>query len=243
VKRLAQAIIRLLPVPVARGLARVAILRLGLERDPRAGLRHLLALDNEIEWQLDKQAIALDGGVHAKHRLMRYHDFFVDRVRRGDRVLDIGCGKGELAYDLVQRAGARVVGIDSNADYLRFARTRFTAPELDFVEGDVLVELPEGPFDVVILSNVLEHIGPRRELLRRLVEEAAPTRMLVRVPMWSRHWAVPLRRELGLFAYNDPTHEIEYEPDQLRDELAAAGLAITEQVLNWGEIWVEARPV
>jgi 2-polyprenyl-3-methyl-5-hydroxy-6-metoxy-1,4-benzoquinol methylase len=239
-KRLAQELIRLLPVPLARFLARVAVLRLGLERDPRAGLRHLLALDNEVEWQLDKQAIALDSGVHAKHRLMRYHDFFVDRVRPGERVLDVGCGKGELAHDLATRAQARVVGIDLNADYLRFARERFSAPELEFVLGDVLAGVPDGPFDVVVLSNVLEHIAPRVELLRRLVEEATPQRVLIRVPMSNRHWAVPLRHELGMFAFNDPTHEVEYEPDQLRDELAAAGLAVTDQVLSWGEIWVEA---
>jgi SAM-dependent methyltransferase len=237
VKRLAQAIIRLLPGPFARIVARIAILRLGLERDPRSGLRHLLALVNEVEWQIDKQAIALDGGVHAKHRLMRYHDFFVDRVRPGERVLDVGCGKGELAYDLAARAGAHVVGVDLNEDYLRFARDRFAAPRLEFVSGDVLEGLPDGPFDVVVLSNVLEHIGPRVELLGRLT---AP-RLLVRVPLWSRHWSVPLRRELGLFAYNDPTHAIEYEPDELRRELGAAGFEVTEEIVTWGEIWAEAR--
>jgi 2-polyprenyl-3-methyl-5-hydroxy-6-metoxy-1,4-benzoquinol methylase len=241
-KPVVQALLRLLPVRLARLLARVAVLRLGLERNPAAGLRHLLELDNEVEWQLDKQAIAHDGGVHAKHRLMRYHDFFVERVRPGERVLDVGCGKAELAHDLVVRADARVVGIDMNEDYLRFARKRFADPKLELVSGDVLAALPEGPFDVVVLSNVLEHIAPRIELLRRLLAEASPARVLIRVPMWNRHWAVPLRHELGMFAYNDPTHEIEYEPEELRRELAEAGLAVTEQVLGWGEIWVEARP-
>ena len=225
---------------LALPLARAATLRPGSTRSG-VRLRHLLELDTELGRQLDKQAIAYDGGVHAKHRLMRYHDFFVERVRPGERVLDVGCGKGELALDLATRAGADVVGIDVNEDYLRFARERFRG--VDFRRQDALAGLPEGHFDVVVLSNVLEHIAPRVELLRRLVAEAAPGRVLIRVPMSNRHWAVPLRSELGLDPYNDPTHETEYEPEELRRELAEAGLEVTDEVLVWGEIWAEARPV
>jgi hypothetical protein len=39
------------------------------------------------------------------------------------------------------------------------------------------------------------------------------------------------------------THEIEYEPEVLRAELGAAGLEVTEEIVVWGEIWVEARPM
>jgi len=57
--------------------------------DPRRAARELLQLEAETRRQLDVTAIRLDDGVHAKHRLTAYHDFFVDRVRRGDRVLDV----------------------------------------------------------------------------------------------------------------------------------------------------------
>ena len=68
-----------------------------------------------------------DGVAHAKHRLTGYHDFFVERVGQGQRVLGIGCGKGELAYDIAERAGASVVAIDRAAWALTFARRRFRA--------------------------------------------------------------------------------------------------------------------
>jgi len=209
---------------------------------PAEGLRRLLSLDDRLQARIDLLAIDLDGGVHAKHRLTAYHDFFVERIHRGERVLDVGCGKGELAYDLAVAAGARVTGLDRSRDVLDFARARFPAEGLEFVEGDVLTWDPPHDYDVVVLSNVLEHIAPRVSVLRRLGSMARPSRFLVRVPMSERDWLVPLRKELGLPYFNDPTHETEYTVEQLRSELAAAGIAIEELVQRWGELWVVGRP-
>lgn len=207
---------------------------------PDEGLRRILRLDDHLHERVDGLAMELDGGVHAKHRLTGYHDFFVAHVRAGERVLDVGCGKGELAHDLVSRAGATVTGIDVSRPSLEFARGRY--PEVEFVEADVLTWEPPRPFDVVVLSNVLEHIAPRVELLRRLQESVHPDRILLRVPSEERDWLVPLRKELGLPHFSDPTHETEYTVDQLRSELAAAGLHADELVLRWGELWAVARP-
>lgn len=205
-------------------------------------MKELLELHQDTYDRADLGAIAYDGGVHAKHRLIRYHDYFVDRVSAGERVLDVGCGKGELAYDLVERSGARVVGIDNNPYYLAFARDRFRHPDLSFVETDILEPLPSAPFDVVILSNVLEHFDDRVGLLRRIMAAAMPSRVLLRVPVWARDWIVPLREELGLRAFSDTTHYTEYDPESFRAELAEAGLDVTELELIWGEIWATARP-
>ena len=45
-------------------------------------------------------------------------------LRRGDRILDIGCGKAELLIRLVQQSGAEGVGVDRSAAFLRLARER-----------------------------------------------------------------------------------------------------------------------
>jgi SAM-dependent methyltransferase len=208
---------------------------------PEEALRRLFLLDDHLRARIDGLAIQLDGGVHAKHRLIGYHAFFRERIEPGDRVLDIGCGKGELAADLAL-SGARVTGIDVNAGSLAFARERFADSGVELVEGDVLAwELPHD-FDVVVLSNVLEHIGPRVELLSRLRDEAHPRRFLIRVPSRERDWIVPLRDQLGLPWYSDPTHETEYTVEQLREELTAAGLVLDELVQRWGELWASASP-
>jgi len=206
---------------------------------PAEGLRRLLRLDDHLHERIDGLAIDLDDGVHAKHRLTGYHDFFLRHIRPGERVLDVGCGKGELAHDLAARGGAVVTGIDVSRPSLEFARARFEGVE--FLEGDVLTWTPPHDYDVVVLSNVVEHIGPRVELLRRLRAVAHPDRFLIRVPSEERDWLVPLRKELGLPHFSDPTHETEYTVEQLRSELADAGLRIDELVQRWGELWAVAR--
>jgi SAM-dependent methyltransferase len=55
-------------------------------------------------------------------------------LERGDRVLDIGCGVGDVAARLDGR-GVDVVGIDSNAELIAAARARY--PQVRFVEADV----------------------------------------------------------------------------------------------------------
>lgn len=202
----------------------------------------LLHVHQDTYDRVDLAAIRYDGGVHAKHRLTRYHDFFVERVRPGDRVLDVGCGKGELAYDLADRAGATVVGIDTNPWSLEFARQRFVHPGLVFVNADGHDYVPDAPFDAVVLSNVLEHIDDRVALLRRLVQVATPASVLIRVPVLRRDWIVPLRQELGLPYFSEETHVTEYDREQMEDELESAGLRVVELIQVWGELWVEAKP-
>jgi 2-polyprenyl-3-methyl-5-hydroxy-6-metoxy-1,4-benzoquinol methylase len=201
-------------------------------------LTRLLRLDELLQERIDVLAADLDDGVHAKHRLIGYHNFFVERIAAGESVLDIGCGKGELAHDIAQRAGARVTGLDWNAGSLAFARSHFD--DVEFVEADALAWQPPHGYDVVVLSNVLEHIAPRVELLSRLREAAQPSRMLIRVPSRERDWLVPLRAELGLPHLSDPTHEIEYTQAELEEELRAAGLTPMEVQQRWGELWVVA---
>jgi 2-polyprenyl-3-methyl-5-hydroxy-6-metoxy-1,4-benzoquinol methylase len=211
-------------------------------RDNGEALRRLFAVDDLLQGEIDQLSIRRDGGVHPKHRLTRYHDFFVARVQPGDRVLDVGCGKGELAHDLAERAGASVVGLDVLPEKIAFARQRFAHPGVAYVEADVYDFAPDDRFDAVVLSNVLEHLREREAVLRRIVELARPQRLLIRVPAFDRHWQVPLRRELGITYFSDPTHETEYVVETLRTELEAAGLELDSLESRWGELWVEARP-
>src|SRR4051812_17242233 len=70
----------------------------------------------------------------------------------GERILDLGCGTGELAAKIAER-GATVVGLDSDANMIEQARARF--PHLEFVCGDGH-EFSLGQFDCVF-SNAALH--------------------------------------------------------------------------------------
>jgi len=209
---------------------------------PDEALRLLFRLDTRLYQVQGRKAVEYGGGIHTKHRHIRYHDFFVARVRPGEKVLDVGCGMGAMAYDVAQEKGARVVGIDLNTDSIAMACERHSHPNVQYIVGDVLKDLPEGVFDVVILSNVLEHLPERAVFLRRLLELTKTSRFLIRVPLFERDWRVPLKKELDVEWRLDPTHEIEYTVEAFEAEQTAAGLSIAHQEIRWGEIWVEARP-
>ena len=228
----------LFPFAVWRPLFRLWLATLRADPDRRRAMRRLLEAYQDAYVGVDLGAILYDEGVHAKHRLTGYHDFFVERIHR-ERVLDVGCGKGELAYDIAERTGSTVLAIDSSPWMLEFARKRFAHPRVTYVEANALDYKPDAPVQVAVLSNVLEHIGPRVELLAAL-RAAGTERLLIRVPLLNRDWTVPLREELGLPHFSDREHEVEYDEQLLRGELTAAGWEMSDPSFVWGEIWVEA---
>ena len=135
-----------------------------------------------------------------------------------------------------------MVGIDLSADHIAQARQRYAHPRAEYRVGDALQELPDGPFDVVILSSVLEHLPMRPAFLRRVQRVARPARFLIRAPLFDRDWRVPLKRELDVEWRLDLTHEIEYTLESFATEMASADLRITYQEVRWGEIWAEVVP-
>lgn len=202
--------------------------------------RLFLGLDNKLDEFVNELLPYTESGVHPKHRLMNYHQFFLDNVSASDRVLDVGCGQGIVANDIAAKAKA-VVGIDFNAKNIDIARRRYSRPNLSFVLGDALKDVPSGEFDVIVLSNVLEHIEQRVAFLRGL-KKLAP-KILIRVPMITRDWKVLYKKGIGLDYRMDKTHFIEYTEEEFVRELTAAGFQAVSTTIRFGELWVVAAPV
>lgn len=204
-------------------------------------LRLLFRMDNALySWQ-GTYAVKYGDGTHTKHRHMNYHDFFVARVHAGEHVLDIGCGIGAVAHEVAARSDAQVTGIDISESNIAYARSHYAHPKVTYLVGDVLKGLPQtsAPVDVVILSNVLEHLPGRPQFLRQVQTVVNPSRMLIRVPLFERDWRVPLKKELGVEWRLDDTHEIEYTIETFHAEMAEAGLTVRHLEVHWGEIWSE----
>lgn len=202
-------------------------------------LRFWFRISAQVYPVLGQRAVDYGGGVHPKHRHTKYHDFFVNRIRAGERVLDVGCGIGAVAYDMAERSKAQVVGIDLSPSNVAIARERYRHPNATFEVHDGTQPLPNGSFDVVVLSNILEHLAERPTFLRNVQRAAAPSRILIRVPLFERDWQVPLKKELGVEWRLDATHETEYSLESFAEELAAAALRVLHQEVRWGEIWAE----
>jgi len=115
-------------------------------------------------------------------------------LESGDRLLDLGCGFGRHAYQAA-RLGAEVVAFDAGADEVRKVLDTFgamaAAGELDpvasrvgSVQGDALaLPFPDGSFDRVIASEILEHIPADETAMAELARVLRPGgSMAVTVP-------------------------------------------------------------
>ena len=210
--------------------------------DTGAALKRLFTLQDDLDHVVNERAMIYGKGEHPKHRLMRYHDFFIENISDGQRVIDIGCGYGAVARSVARaRPGSQVIGVDYDPKRLAEARARDNPANLSFVEADATQSVPPGPWDVVVLSNVLEHIVDRHAFLTALIDKTKAKRFLIRVPLFERDWRLSMRREVGANYYSDPDHEIEPTQEEFRRETAAAGLLVEQLTTPWGEIWSVLR--
>lgn len=156
-------------------------------------------------------------------------------LRPGDRLLDLGCGFGRHAYEAARR-GARVVAFDYADAELKEVRNTFDAmigagevaarSFLGPVRGDgTRLPFPDGCFDRVIASEVLEHIDDDRAAVAELARVLRPGGTLaVTVPaFWPEQVCWWLSDE-----YHAPKvpggHVRIYRERDLRALLRAAGL-------------------
>lgn len=101
-------------------------------------------------------------GILALH-LKRYE--FARAWCESMEVLDAGCGVGYGSAHLADTA-QKVVGLDRSAEALAHARSEYTRPNVEFVEGDLLA-LPfrDESFDVVCAFEAIEHVDDQRRFL------------------------------------------------------------------------------
>ena len=80
----------------------------------------------------------------------------------GTRILDAGCGPGQISFELAKR-GAEVVGLDISANLINVAKDRTPSSlsrKIEFRSGDMLSD-GHGKFDYVIAMDSLIHYGPK----------------------------------------------------------------------------------
>jgi 2-polyprenyl-3-methyl-5-hydroxy-6-metoxy-1,4-benzoquinol methylase len=99
--------------------------------------------------------------------------FLLAHVAPGARVLDLGCGDGSFAAELL-RHGARVIAADVAEEPLRRAREHEPAPEVRLIDGEGEWDLPDASFDVVWAGEVIEHVADTAAWLSEVRRVLAP---------------------------------------------------------------------
>ena len=105
----------------------------------------------------------------------------VEPVQPGTRVLDVACGTG-IVGRCADARGARVTGVDLNAQMLDVARTE--APDIEWIEADAAaLPLPDGSFDHVLCQQGLQFFADPAAAVEEMLRVRAPGGRLT-VSVW-----------------------------------------------------------
>jgi SAM-dependent methyltransferase len=112
-------------------------------------------------------------------RLRFITEIFLEGLPEGSSIIDIGCGNGNVAYQLA-KIGYKVTGIDLDESSISYAREKFKHPNLKFeVQDALLINSGKIQYDGIVCSEVLEHLDHPEILLKAIKKLLRPAGIFV----------------------------------------------------------------
>jgi len=155
-------------------------------------------------------------------------------IERESRVLDLGCGEGELLHYLIEERGIIGTGIELNESKV----ARCIEKGLSVLQGDINEEIfdyPDNMFDYVILSQTLQQVYEPSELIQAMLKVGRSG--IVSFPNFSQWFCrlqhmfagrAPVTRQLPYTWYNTPNIRVISIKD-FRSFVKNAGLAVLRE--------------
>jgi len=147
-----------------------------VETDQKAGL--VANVFHSVASRYDLMNDLMSGGVH---RIWKRFTIEVSGVRRGQRVLDIAGGTGDLAAKFSKLVGpeGEVVLADINESMLNVGRDRLTdrgvCGNIDYVQADAqYLPFPDNHFDVITIAFGLRNVTDKDLALRSMLRVLKP---------------------------------------------------------------------
>lgn len=187
----------------------------------------MTSLDTNVAWQHSiydqKWATEWDHmkvyGPYARHlrRVVRE----MASPLRFETVLDVGCGQGSLLAELGEAfPHIRPVGTDFSPASLAFARRRL--PQAEFMVMDITRSAVERQFDLVVCTDVLEHVDDDEAAIGNLARMTGSYLLVATVQGRMRPHEPEAWGHVRNYAYGELTRKLE-----------RAGLRVL-QVVEWG---------
>ncbi len=141
------------------------------------------------------------------------------------RTLEVGCGDGALLCELHRRGfGGALSGVEITESAVAIARQRSEIDAVDLYDGRHL-RVPDGAYELGVLSHVLEHVQDPAALLREVAR--ACRAVLVEVPL-EANWSA--RRTGKREHAAEVGHLQRLDRSAVRELIASAGLSIAAEL-------------
>jgi 2-polyprenyl-3-methyl-5-hydroxy-6-metoxy-1,4-benzoquinol methylase len=165
------------------------------------------------------------------------HQAIIGLVRQGGRILDVGCADGSLGEVLRRDRNAFVVGLESDVDAAARAATVLDQVVVGSVADGAIrsAALEAGPFDQIVLGDVLEHTSEPDIVLRQLRPLLSRDGTFVISLPNVLTFSARARLLAGIWRYEesgifDRTHLRFFSIASARELVAAAGLDVVKEI-------------
>jgi 2-polyprenyl-6-hydroxyphenyl methylase/3-demethylubiquinone-9 3-methyltransferase len=169
-------------------------------------------------------------------------DLIARVARPGARILDVAAAQGNYSLALAE-AGYRVTWNDIRADLVEYVKLKYERGDLTFAPGNVFELGFEAEFDVVVMTEVIEHVAHPDQFLAKIAQFVVPGGSIVMTTPNGRYvrfnlpkfsdCADPSLYEAVQFGPNADGHIFLLHRDEIAGLARSAGLTVREiRLLN-----------
>lgn len=148
----------------------------------------------KYEGELDDRALSDPNNTHGR---------VVSLVGCGKRVLEIGCATGYMTKILVGQQGCQVTALELDPQAAQLAKGFAAEVLTGDVQDPAVIRQLCGPFDAVVMADVLEHLRDPQFVLSGLWRLIAPGGSLIASVPNVAHWTVRAGLLRGHLDYGD----------------------------------------
>jgi 16S rRNA G966 N2-methylase RsmD len=167
------------------------------------------------------------------------YSYLLNQILTTDRVVDIGCKYGEIAFNVSSKA-KEVIGVDYDSLAINIANSRFEKSNLTFICDDAYnyLENENEKYDVLLLSHLIEHLENPKEFIDKY--RLFFNRIYIEVPDFDNTYLNHYRKDVQTdLIYSDPDHIYEFDRIELLALIASCGLEVLSAEYRFGvqKIW------